>query len=66
MKKMAHIIDGKIVNVSLWDGVTQWEPAEETIEIPEGVNAGIGWDWDGKKFFDNRPTQNGDDELVEG
>ena len=55
LKHMAHIVDGKVVNVSLWDGVTEWTPAEEVVEIPEGSSAGIGWDYDGKKFVDNRP-----------
>jgi hypothetical protein len=58
VKHMAHVVDGKVVNVSLWDGVTQWTPAEEVVEIPEGTTAGIGWDWDGKKFVDNRPVEN--------
>jgi hypothetical protein len=55
LKTYAHIVDGKVVNVSVWDGVTRWEPAEEVVEIPKGVNAGIDWDYDGKKFSDNRP-----------
>ena len=56
LKTYAHIIDGKVVNVSLWDGVTEWTPAEDVVEIPEGTTAGIGWDYDKKKgFVDNRP-----------
>jgi hypothetical protein len=55
LKHMAHVVDGKVVNVSLWDGVTVWMPAEEVVEIPEGITAGIGWDYDGKNFTDNRP-----------
>lgn len=57
MKKMAHIVDGKVVNVSLWDGVTPWEPAEEVVEIPEGVSAGINWDYVDGEFIDNRPVE---------
>ena len=58
LKTFAHIVDGKVVNVSLWDGVTEWTPAEEVVEIPEGVTAGIGWDYDKKKgFVDNRPVE---------
>ena len=56
MKKYAHVIDGKVVNVSLWDGVTHWEPSENVVEILEGVTAGIGWDYDGETFVDNRPA----------
>jgi hypothetical protein len=44
LKTYAHIVDGKVVNVSVWDGVTAWEPSEEVVEIPEGVTAGIDWD----------------------
>ena len=54
---MAHIVDGKVVNVSLWDGETQWTPAEEVVEIPEGVTAGIGWDHIDGEFVDNRPVE---------
>jgi hypothetical protein len=57
LKKYAHIIEGKVVNVSLWDGETQFTPDEELVEIPEGTTAGIGWDWDGKKFTDNRSSE---------
>jgi hypothetical protein len=57
MKKMAHIVDGKVINVSLWDGVTHWEPSENVVEIPEGVVAGIGWDYIDGEFVDNRPVE---------
>jgi hypothetical protein len=55
LKRFAHIVDGKVVNVSLWDGVSAWEPAEEVVEIPEGVTAGIDWDYIDGEFEDNRP-----------
>jgi hypothetical protein len=57
LKSMAHIVDGKVVNVSLWDGVTPWEPAEEVIEISEGVTAGIDWNYVDGEFVDNRPVE---------
>jgi GH25 family lysozyme M1 (1,4-beta-N-acetylmuramidase) len=57
LKTYAHIIDGAVVNVSLWDGESDWTPAEETVEIPEGVSAGIGWDYVDGKFVDNRPVE---------
>jgi hypothetical protein len=57
LKSFAHVLDGKVVNVSLWDGVTPFTPDEELVEIPEGTNAGIDWDWDGVKFIDNRPVE---------
>lgn len=60
MIKMAHIVDGTVTNVSLWDGVTAWTPEVEVVEIPEGVAAGPGWDYLGGVFVDNRPVE---DEL---
>jgi hypothetical protein len=57
LKHMAHVVEGKVVNVSLWDGVSEWTPAEETVEIPEGVTAGIGWDYVDGEFVDNRPVE---------
>jgi hypothetical protein len=52
----AHIVDGKVVNVSLWDGETPYTPDEELVKIPEGTAAGIDWDYIDGKFVDNRPT----------
>ena len=57
LKTYAHIVDGKVVNVSLWDGVTPWTPVEEVVEIPEGVIAGIDWDYIDGEFEDNRPVE---------
>jgi hypothetical protein len=51
-KIYAEVIDGKVVNVSLWSV----EPKDESlIEIPAGSNAGIDWDYINGKFVDNRP-----------
>lgn len=58
VKHIAHVVDGKVVNVSLWDGVTEYNSNDELIEIPDGSYAGIGWDYDGKTFVDNRPVIN--------
>jgi hypothetical protein len=69
MKYMAQIVEGKVVNVSLWDGVSNWQPSELVVEIPttEQVDqkgdtylvpmAGIGWDYVEGKFIDNRPKE---------
>ena len=57
LKTYAHIVDGKVVNVSVWNGESDWTPDEEIVEIPEGVFAGIGFDYDGKNFIDNRPQE---------
>jgi len=56
-KYMAHVVDGKVVSVSVWDGVAEWKPAEKVVEIPEGVTAGIGWDYVDGNFVDNRPVE---------
>jgi hypothetical protein len=49
MKQMAHIQDGLVVNVSVWDGESDWTPQGEVVEIPEGEIVGIGWSYlDGK------------------
>jgi hypothetical protein len=55
IKTYAHIVDGKVVNVSVWDGETQYTPDEELVEIPEGTTAGIDWDYINGEFVDNRP-----------
>jgi hypothetical protein len=56
LKTYAHIVDGRVVNVSLWDGESAWEPEEQVVEIPEGVTAGIDWDYVDGEFVDNRPV----------
>ena len=58
LKNYAHIIEGKVVNVSIWDGKSLFTTDEELIEIPEGEIAGIGWDYSDGKFIDNRPNPN--------
>lgn len=54
-KTYAQILDGKVINVSVWNN----EPAEElkgqSVEIPKNSYAGIGWDYIDGKFVDNRP-----------
>lgn len=71
MKYMAHIVDGKVVSVSIWDGESPWSPAEDVVEIPQAmliVNpetgeeqlrpiAGAGWDYVDGEFVDNRPVE---------
>jgi hypothetical protein len=56
LKTYAHIVDGKVVNVSIWDGKAPFNPDEELVEIPEGKTAGIDWDYIDGKFVDNRPV----------
>jgi hypothetical protein len=58
LKTFAHIVDGKVVNVSIWDSEVSYTSDEELVEIPKGVNAGMGCDYFNGKFTDNRPPTN--------
>jgi hypothetical protein len=75
LKHMAHIVDGVVVNVSVWDGESKWVPEEEVLEIPTveyadeetgetryRITAGIGWDYVDGEFVDNRPVETFDEE----
>lgn len=68
----AHVIDGKVVNVSVWDGVTAYDLGErvtmvplpftedtdeETGETVRRYTGGIGWDYVDGEFVDNRPVE---------
>lgn len=55
MKTYAEIVDHKVVNVVLWNGVSPFDTGLELVEIPEDSYAGIGWDYVDGKFVDNRP-----------
>jgi hypothetical protein len=54
MKTYAEIVDDKVVNVVLWDGVSHFNTGLEIVEIPEDSYAGIGWDYVDGEFIDNR------------
>jgi hypothetical protein len=43
IKRYAHIEDETVTNVSLWDGVTPWEPGCEVVELPDDSPVGPGW-----------------------
>jgi hypothetical protein len=55
LKTYAHIVEGKVVNVSVWDGIASYTADAELVEIPQGTRAGIDWDYTNGKFVDNRP-----------
>jgi hypothetical protein len=55
MDTYAIIENGTVTNVAVWDGETEWPHEGDAVLIPEGSSVGIGWDYDGKKFVDNRP-----------
>lgn len=53
MKEFAVIKDGLVVNIILWDGednAFEKDIDGELIAIPEDIQVGIGWSYDGKKF----------------
>jgi hypothetical protein len=52
----AIVEDGVVTNVVVWDEKTPYNPEGELVLI-EGLTPepGIGWDYDGKQFADNRP-----------
>lgn len=50
MNRYAHIENGKVTNISLWDGESGWDPGCETVLIPNEVQADIGYLYDGSTF----------------
>jgi hypothetical protein len=73
MMRYAHVKDGKVVNTSVWDGLTAYTPDEGVTMVPlptyiddEGVErhtGGIGWDYVEGQFVDNRPELEESDKL---
>ena len=54
-KTYAVIQEGKVVNVVIWDGESDWSDSANAVEITD--SAGIGWDYANGKFTDNRPPK---------
>jgi hypothetical protein len=67
LKAYAHVIDGKVVNMSVWDGVQDYTPPDGAtmVETPHYLDedgepratVGIGWDYVDGEFIDNRPVE---------
>lgn len=61
MKIYALIDNGIIVNVVVWDGISQWSPPSDdhlVIEIPSVPGSpGVGWSYDGTNFSPPPPSQ---------
>ena len=57
--RWACIKDRKVQLVIIWDGVSNWEPANqyEMVKLDDNYYAGIGWDYADGKFTDNRPPR---------
>lgn len=55
IKRIAHIENGEVVNISLSDGETPLSYPHLTIELPEGSEVDIGWEYIEGELVDNRP-----------
>lgn len=52
MSIYAVVTDGKVVNTIEWDGASEYKPESgDLIQIPEEINAGVGWIYDGESFI---------------
>jgi len=58
MKNMAHVVNNIVVNISVWDGESDWTPKEEVVEIPEGEFVAIGWSYADDKFANPNQEEN--------
>lgn len=45
MNKYAHIENGIVTNISLWDGETAWDPGCDLVKLDEGSAVDIGWEY---------------------
>jgi hypothetical protein len=53
---VTDIITKKVVNIAVWDGVSEWEPGHELIAI-RSDEAEKGWIWNGETFHDPMPPE---------
>jgi hypothetical protein len=56
VKRYAHLEDDLVTNVSLWDGVSDWNPGCEIVELADDSPVGPGWTRDGKDWVAPPPT----------
>ena len=76
LRHYAHVVNGVVVNVSVWDGIQPYNPGdgvemaplpyteevdEHTGETVRRYQGGIGWDYTGGEFVDNRPVEDLED-----
>jgi hypothetical protein len=55
IKTYAQIVDGKVINVSVWNNEPASDLEGQFVEIHENSAAGIDWDYIDGEFVDNRP-----------
>ena len=62
MRRLAHVKDGVVENVSVWDGEYQ-HPVEEGVTRVEvtGEPVGPGWTYDGERFIAPAKTEEDED-----
>jgi hypothetical protein len=53
----AHIKNGRVVNIVVWDGKSELTYASELVPLLENVE--IGWEYVDEEFVDNRPKTEG-------
>ncbi|EMB1708073.1 hypothetical protein WMR55_003577 [Escherichia coli] len=52
MSIYAVVADGEVINTIEWDGVSDYKPESgDLIQIPEDINAGVGWTHNGNEFI---------------
>jgi len=51
--------------VSLWDGVTEYDPGNDItlVRVPDGVRAGPGWIYDGTNWTAPPPVEDEEGEV---
>lgn len=66
MQRWAHIKNGLVDNVSLWDGdVSRWTPPEDVNMVPAPDFVGIGWTYDGVDWTAPVPAPEPEPEIVQ-
>ena len=66
ISRYAHVNpDGLIVNCSVWDGVTEYDPGNDItlVRVPDGVRAGPGWIYDGTNWTAPPPVEDEEGEV---
>jgi hypothetical protein len=56
VKRYAHLEGDLVINVSLWDGVSDWNPGCEIVELADDSPVGPGWTREGNDWVAPPPT----------
>ena len=56
MNKYAHVENGIVTNISLWDGVCEFNPGENATMVLADENSRIGGTYDGAFHFVEPPV----------